>query len=109
LKRKRQELIETKRQDEKEENKNNLVTKKTNLRLQNSKRSLINPEYADVLMFSEWLEEVPNDLEDKWIMVICPVGKRCLVVASGVFRFKIFISKVFNCFQLLFFNLIGQH
>ena len=36
-------------------------------------------------MFSEWLDEVPDDLETKWIMCMCPVGKRCLVVASEVF------------------------
>lgn len=35
-------------------------------------------------MFSEWLEEEPEDFETNWILVICPVGKRCLVVASGV-------------------------
>ena len=35
-------------------------------------------------MFSEWLEEIPNDFDANWIMVACPVGKRCLVVASEV-------------------------
>lgn len=35
-------------------------------------------------MFSEWLIEVPSDLDKNWIMAICPVGKRCLVVASEV-------------------------
>ena len=35
-------------------------------------------------MFSEWLEDKPTDLESHWYMVVCPVGKRCLVVASQV-------------------------
>lgn len=37
-------------------------------------------------MFSEWLIEVPNDLDQNWIMAVCPVGKRCLVVASEVLK-----------------------
>ncbi|XP_038623053.1 snurportin-1-like [Tachyglossus aculeatus] len=38
--------------------------------------------YANQLMLSEWLIDVPADLVEKWIMVVCPVGKRVLVVAS---------------------------
>ncbi|KAG8192213.1 hypothetical protein JTE90_009973 [Oedothorax gibbosus] len=38
--------------------------------------------YKDQLMLSEWLVEVPSDLESLWYLVLCPVGKRCLVVAS---------------------------
>ncbi|CAF0948263.1 unnamed protein product [Brachionus calyciflorus] len=45
-------------------------------------KSYINPLYANQLMFSEWLVEVPNDLDKSWYMVLCPIGKRCLVVAS---------------------------
>lgn len=37
--------------------------------------------YDNQLMFSEWFEESPEDFDTNWIMVICPVGKRCLVVA----------------------------
>ena len=36
------------------------------------------------LMFSEWMVELPEDFEEEWVMVPCPVGKRNLVVASGV-------------------------
>ena len=36
------------------------------------------------LMFSEWMIEVPSDLEENWVMVPCPVAKRVLVVASDV-------------------------
>ncbi|CAN0325813.1 snurportin-1 [Lampetra fluviatilis] len=38
--------------------------------------------YANQLMLSEWLVEVPADLCEEWLMLVCPVGKRCLVVAS---------------------------
>ena len=41
------------------------------------------------LMFSEWLEDKPIDLNTNWIMVICPVGKRCLVVARDVNKYVI--------------------
>ena len=33
-------------------------------------------------MLSEWLVEVPEDFTEKWQMVVCPVGKRCLVIAA---------------------------
>ncbi|ESN92097.1 hypothetical protein HELRODRAFT_186161 [Helobdella robusta] len=36
----------------------------------------------DQLMLSEWMIDVPEDFEDDWYMLKCPVGKRCLVVAS---------------------------
>lgn len=39
-------------------------------------------------MLSEWLEEIPFDFEKKWIMVVCPVGKRCLIIASDVIQNK---------------------
>ena len=39
--------------------------------------------FNNKLMFSEWLEQIEqDDFEKNWIMCICPVGKRCLVVAS---------------------------
>uniref|UniRef100_A0A2K6A6H3 Snurportin-1 n=1 Tax=Mandrillus leucophaeus TaxID=9568 RepID=A0A2K6A6H3_MANLE len=34
------------------------------------------------LMLSEWLIDVPSDLGREWIVVVCPVGKRALIVAS---------------------------
>lgn len=34
------------------------------------------------LMLSEWLIDVPSDLGQEWIVVVCPVGKRALIVAS---------------------------
>lgn len=38
--------------------------------------------YANQLMLSEWLVDIPADLSSDWLMVVCPVGKRSLVVAS---------------------------
>lgn len=38
-------------------------------------------QYANQLMMSEWMLEVPQDLLEKWIMVLCPEGKRTLLVA----------------------------
>uniref|UniRef100_A0A8C5Q4N7 Snurportin-1 n=1 Tax=Leptobrachium leishanense TaxID=445787 RepID=A0A8C5Q4N7_9ANUR len=38
--------------------------------------------YANQIMLSEWLIEVPPDLAELWLLVVCPVGKRSLVVAS---------------------------
>lgn len=35
-------------------------------------------------MLSEWLVEVPEDLDVSWFLKICPVGHRCLVVAHKV-------------------------
>ncbi|XP_043933169.1 snurportin-1 [Protopterus annectens] len=38
--------------------------------------------YANQLMLSEWLVDVPNDMAEDWFLVVCPVGKRCLTIAS---------------------------
>ncbi|XP_056272334.1 snurportin-1 [Pseudoliparis swirei] len=38
--------------------------------------------YANQLMLSEWLVDVPPELDTDWVMVVCPVGKRSLIVAS---------------------------
>ena len=40
--------------------------------------------YQDQIMLSEWLVEVPEDFETSWLVMPCPIGKRCLVVASRV-------------------------
>jgi len=38
--------------------------------------------YRNQLMLSEWMLEKPPDFEENWIMVFCPIGKRCLVISS---------------------------
>lgn len=45
------------------------------------KRIKKNP-YRNQLMLSEWLTDVPEDFSENWLFTICPVGKRCLVIAS---------------------------
>lgn len=45
------------------------------------KKTRGNP-YRKQLMLSEWMVDVPRDLEDNWMMVVCPVGKRSLIVAA---------------------------
>ncbi|CAJ0828409.1 13849_t:CDS:2, partial [Entrophospora sp. SA101] len=34
------------------------------------------------VMHAEWMYELPNDLEENWYVVLCPVGKRCLVTSA---------------------------
>lgn len=36
------------------------------------------------LMLSVWLVEKPDDLEENWMVKLCPTGKHHLVVARGV-------------------------
>jgi len=38
--------------------------------------------YRDTLMFSEWLVEIPEDMESEWLVLPVPMGKRSLLVAS---------------------------
>ncbi|XP_067292784.1 snurportin-1 isoform X1 [Pseudorasbora parva] len=45
-------------------------------------RKKLPKHYANQLMLSEWLVDIPADLSSDWLMVVCPVGKRSLVVAS---------------------------
>ena len=33
-------------------------------------------------MMSEWLVEVPEDFEHSWMMIVCPIGRRSLVISS---------------------------
>merc|ERR1719221_2240496 len=39
--------------------------------------------YKNQLMMSEWLVEVPEDLADKWLLILCPEGRRNLVIAAN--------------------------
>ncbi|KAF7724869.1 hypothetical protein EC973_000582 [Apophysomyces ossiformis] len=40
-------------------------------------------KYANQLMYAETMEDIPQDLLENWSMVICPVGKRCLVTSGN--------------------------
>lgn len=42
----------------------------------------LNKKYQDQLMFSEWLIDIPDELQESWAIIACPVGKRVLVVAK---------------------------
>jgi len=44
------------------------------------KEKRFNP-YKNQLMLSEWIVDAPADLATNWIMALCPVGKRRLIVA----------------------------
>lgn len=39
--------------------------------------------FENSLMIADWLKEIPEDFEDTWTMVPCPLGKRMLVVAGS--------------------------
>ncbi|XP_061450976.1 snurportin-1 [Rhineura floridana] len=45
-------------------------------------RKKLPKRYANQLMLSEWLVDIPPDLVQEWLLVVCPVGKRALIVAS---------------------------
>ncbi|KRY51412.1 Snurportin-1 [Trichinella britovi] len=34
------------------------------------------------VMESEWMVDVPDDLETNWLLVPCPMGKRCLLISN---------------------------
>lgn len=40
------------------------------------------PPYRNQLMLSEWLLDPPDDFEHNWYTIICPIAKRCLVIAA---------------------------
>lgn len=48
------------------------------------KKKWKNRKYANQIMLSEWMMEVPPDFTEKWTMVPCPVGRRALLIASKV-------------------------
>jgi len=39
--------------------------------------------YKNQLMLSEWLVEVPEDIEKNWLLILCPEGRRNFVVAAN--------------------------
>lgn len=46
------------------------------------KSKRINYEYRNILMLSEWMMELPEDLDD-FLLIPCPTGIRVVVVASN--------------------------
>lgn len=41
-------------------------------------------ECRNKTMLSEWLIDVPDDLDVNWFIKICPLGHRCIVIAQKV-------------------------
>eukprot|EP00741_Cyanophora_paradoxa_P001737 tig00000073_g1684.t1 len=39
--------------------------------------------YSQQLMIPEWINEVPQDLRERWLVAARPEGRRCLVIASA--------------------------
>lgn len=54
------------------------------------------PRLKDMFMLSEWMIKLPDNIEDKWLFVLCPVGKRCLVRSTRV------ISTILNLHEQQF-------
>lgn len=67
--------------DDKEEEMDTTMSSKSNKKI--NRKGDCN-RYADELMLSEWLVDIPDSLSKDWICIPCPVGRRCLVVASNV-------------------------
>lgn len=57
-------------------------------------QAVISKVYKDTLMYSEWLVEVPGNLEEEWFIIPCPEGRRTIVAAKGV-RLKFLILKMY--------------
>ncbi|XP_005994966.1 snurportin-1 isoform X2 [Latimeria chalumnae] len=52
------------------------------MELELKKKKKLPKHYANQLMLSEWLVDIPADLAEEWFVVACPMGKRALIVAS---------------------------
>jgi len=47
------------------------------------KQRRLRKTYKNQLMLSEWLVEVPEDLETAWLLILCPEGRRNFVIAAN--------------------------
>lgn len=47
------------------------------------KQRRLRKTYKNQLMLSEWLVEVPEDLESNWLLLLCPEGRRNFVIAAN--------------------------
>ncbi|CAG8529794.1 6181_t:CDS:2 [Diversispora eburnea] len=81
----KQAQLKTKRRLELEEEDIEFIPKKARhkgrFRGNKQKCKSRNP-YRNQIMFAEWMHEIPGDLEENWYVVLCPIGKRCLVVSA---------------------------
>ncbi|XP_054159462.1 snurportin-1-like [Oppia nitens] len=60
----------------------NMDTSSDNISKECRKRRYYVNKYKNQLMLSEWLVQIPQDFAIDWYLVLCPVGKRCLVISS---------------------------
>ncbi|KAI6656379.1 Snurportin-1 [Oopsacas minuta] len=61
---------------------------------------LLKIEHEYTLMWSEWFQDVPQDFDTLWRMIICPNGKRSLIIAkSGVTKVYSRKGVLVNTFQ----------
>lgn len=47
------------------------------------KQRRLRKTYKNQLMLSEWLVEVPEELEKNWLLLLCPEGRRNFVIAAN--------------------------
>ncbi|RIB04552.1 hypothetical protein C2G38_2222078 [Gigaspora rosea] len=47
-----------------------------------SSRKLKKNPYSNQIMHAERMFEIPSDLEENWYVVLCPIGKRCIVISA---------------------------
>lgn len=64
-----------------------------------------NPHFSNKLQLSSWLLDKPSDLEN-WILVPCPKGRRCLIVAREGYTAA--FSKTGFCFKKFRSSLPGD-
>ncbi|XP_072038284.1 snurportin-1-like [Amphiura filiformis] len=69
-------------EEEKEDKDTTEKMESTTTRPRSRRRHRDKNYYKDQLMMSEWLVDIPIDLSMEWVMVLCPTGKRTLVIAS---------------------------
>ncbi|KAB5565929.1 hypothetical protein PHYPO_G00247150 [Pangasianodon hypophthalmus] len=69
-------------EEEEEKQKNQQQDETEDEGMEVEQRKKLPRHYANQLMLSEWLVDVPADLSADWLLVVCPVGKRSLIVAS---------------------------
>ncbi|XP_043681548.1 snurportin-1 [Vespula pensylvanica] len=72
------EIFKSDDEEEKEEEGGEMEFEPSNKSEKRYKRS---KHYANQFMLSEWLTEMPWDILGNWFMVVCPEGKRTLLVA----------------------------
>ncbi|CAO3653207.1 unnamed protein product [Cunninghamella echinulata] len=62
-------------------------------------------KFANQVMYSENMEALPQDLLTEWVLMICPIGKRCLVTSgNGQTVARARSGRIINRFQSILPN-----